>query len=332
MNREIKSTYHPELFIQSQIQDGLLFQEPSDCSSVPQNLNIFNPVEQRYDSMQFVNHEYSDSSQSGKLGYQLHTTIFIKQICSSYRSKNKISTLIFTKFNNSIFVEDFQLDTNEEFKDYEPSVDNESPENGEQPTIQASSHELNQNRFNQILLDLNHDINYSPTVFKQIKKHKEWRNKLPEKEQSRDLYRNDNLRKKTWRCLRQIIIQHTNELKQSLPARFRKEPISIHAKIKSFLRPYDLAQDYETYYTLVACILFLSMRRTYAKFIQMLPLEPEVQNMMINKAEEFKEINDNKTSRIKWSSILGHPLFGLAKSLFYKDRQSQDVFFIKALG
>ena len=198
--------------------------------------------------------------------------------------------------------------------------------------MQASSHELYQNRSSQILLDLNHDINYSSTVFKQIKEHKEWRSKMPEKEQSRDLYRNDNLRKKTWRCLRQIIIQKTNELKQSLPARFRKEPISIHAKIKSFLRPYDLAQDYETYYTLVACILFLSMRRTFTKFIQTLPLEPEVQNMMINKAEEFKEINDNKTSSIKWSSILGHPLFGLAKSLFYKDRQSQDVFFIKALG
>ena len=152
------------------------------------------------------------------------------------------------------------------------------------------------------------------------------------KEQSRDLYRNDNLCKKTWRCLRQIMTQKAYELIQSLPFRFRKEPISVHAKIKSFLRSYKVAQDYETYHTLVACILFLSMRRTYAKFIQMLPLEPKVQKMMIKKAKEFKEINNNKTSSIKWSDILTHPLFRLAKSLFYKDRQSQDVFFIKALG
>ena len=57
---------------------------------------------------------------------------------------------------------------------------------------------------------LQRDIMYSDKVNKFINKHKVWRgNMMTERAQSKDLYRTDNICKKTWRALRQIVAKKT---------------------------------------------------------------------------------------------------------------------------
>ena len=53
---------------------------------------------------------------------------------------------------------------------------------------------------------------------------------------------------------------------------------------------------------------------------------------MKNETEYFKNCNNNKTSELKWEQIFTHPILSLAKALFYRETDMQDVFFKKSLG
>ena len=166
-----------------------------------------------------------------------------------------------------------------------------------------------------------------------IEQHKQKKSKIgSRRKQSKDLYRSDNLIKKVWRSLKHIVSWKTKELVDSLPAKVRKDPFSIHAKIKHFLQSFQMAHDLRTYYTLLSCMLFLAKKRTYMDFIKKLNFEPKVYDWMVKEARKFKNLNDNKTKEIEWREIFNHPIFSLGKRLFYTEEHMQTSFFIKSLG
>ena len=53
---------------------------------------------------------------------------------------------------------------------------------------------------------------------------------------------------------------------------------------------------------------------------------------MTNEAKFFRDCNENKKKDLEWNQIFSHPIFSLAKALFYRDEEMQDVFFTKSLG
>ena len=75
--------------------------------------------------------------------------------------------------------------------------------------VEVASSESSE-EFSQNGIFLQRDIMYSDKVNKFINKHKVWRgNMMAERAQSKDLYRTDNICKKTWRALRQIVAKKT---------------------------------------------------------------------------------------------------------------------------
>ena len=179
------------------------------------------------------------------------------------------------------------------------------------------------------------DVQYSQDVHSFIdKKHKKWAQTAQKvgKMQSINLYRPDNMKKKVWRSLRHIVSDKIKQLIHSLPCKSRKDPVCVYKKINNFLQSYNEAHDEETKLTLVSCIIFLGMKKSHMKLIEKLPIKPEYIEVMREKVEKFKEMNDNKIKSVTWRDISIHPVNRLAKSLFYKSEESQNIFFKKVLG
>ena len=198
--------------------------------------------------------------------------------------------------------------------------------------VEVASSESSE-EFSQNGIFLQRDIMYSEKVNKFINKHKAWRgNMMTERAQSKDLYRMDNICKKTWRALRQIVAKKTQWLIKSIPNNLREKPNSIHDKLKSFLSTFAMTKDPCIYYTLVACMIFLGRKRNYLKIIGRIAVDKKWKDYMKNETEYFKNCNNNKTSELKWEQIFTHPILSLAKALFYRETDMQDVFFKKSLG
>ena len=186
---------------------------------------------------------------------------------------------------------------------------------------------------NQDMQKLERDVKYSKKVSDFISLHKQWRQGImANRAQSKDLYRTDNVWKKTWRALRQIVAWKTKQLLDSIPNRFRSNPIWVHAKIKSFLSSFQTAKNQETYYTLVSCMIFLARKRNYPNLIKNIAPDADWKKFMTNEAKFFRDCNENKKKDLEWNQIFSHPIFSLAKALFYRDEEMQDVFFTKSLG
>ena len=158
----------------------------------------------------------------------------------------------------------------------------------------VESQDANDEKVNEIKLNLN--IPYSRTVYEFISEHKKWkRHIMAGRKQSKDLYRTDNLCKKTWRALRQIVAKKTKNLINSLPARLRTDSVSVHAKIKRYLCSFELAHDLRTYYTLLSCMVFLAMKRSYTKIIKTPCFSTDVVKFMTKQVKAFQSFNENKT-------------------------------------
>ena len=55
-------------------------------------------------------------------------------------------------------------------------------------------------------IKLRKSIPYTKDAYDYIEEHRQWREEMmANRKQSEDLYRNDNLKKKTWRALKQIV-------------------------------------------------------------------------------------------------------------------------------
>ena len=174
---------------------------------------------------------------------------------------------------------------------------------------------------------------YSDKVNKFINKHKAWRSSMmTERAQSKDLYRADNICKKTWRALRQIVAFKTKKLFDSIPNKLRTNPNAIHKKLKGFLSTFTMTEDPYIYFSILACMIFLGRKRNYKSIIGRIAVDKKWKDYMKNETEYFKNCNYNKTSELKWEQILTHPILSLAKALFYRETDMQDVFFKKSLG
>ena len=83
--------------------------------------------------------------------------------------------------------------------------------------------------------------------------HKQWRdNIMTGRTQSKDLYRADNIRKKTWRALRQIVAFKAQQLIKSIANRNRRNPKRIYEKLNTFLSSFSMCEDPKIYYTLLS--------------------------------------------------------------------------------
>ena len=233
-----------------------------------------------------------------------------------------------------MFLEESKIEELREFNLIENSEENQSLSfYSTEKVYEESVENQDANDIKVKQIKLANNIPYSRAVYEFISQHKQWKiDKMANRNQSKDLYRNDNMCKKTWRALRQIIFQKTKMLITSLPVNLRNDPVCVHAKIKSYLWSFEQARDYRTYYTLLPCMLFLAMKRSYAKFIKTLCFDSEIMKFMAKQVKTFKSFNENKTGGIQWRDILCHPVFSLAKDLFYKEEEMQNIFFIKTLG
>ena len=63
---------------------------------------------------------------------------------------------------------------------------------------------------------------------------------MVDRDQSRNLYRSDNIRKKTWRALRQIITSKAQQLIKLIPNQMRKDPVLIYEKFDTFLSSFKM--------------------------------------------------------------------------------------------
>ena len=185
-------------------------------------------------------------------------------------------------------------------------------------------------------IKLQYNIPYSNNIQKYIKKHKrriqEYLEERKQKKQSKNLYRNDNLCKKTWRSLRLLVTLKAKELIKSPTGKSQEDIDSFEDKIKSFLKPFEMASDKRTYYTLLACMIFLAIKQNHIKIIKKLKFEPKIHEFMTQQAKKFKTINNNKTKGVEWIEIYTHPVFALGKTLLYSDYKMQDAFFKKLFG
>ena len=197
----------------------------------------------------------------------------------------------------------------------------------EDPTSQSNK-DCSQNR-----LYIERDIKYSKKVYEFISKHKYWRQSMmAERAQSEDLYRSDNVCKKTWRALRQVVAFKAKQLIDSIPNKSKGDPNLIHEKLTGFLSAFSTTEDPYIYYTLLSCMIFLARKRNYMSILKKITKDKKWIKYMKDQTEYLRNCNENKTRDIEWEQILSHPIFSLAKALFYKERECQDVFFKKSLG
>ena len=199
--------------------------------------------------------------------------------------------------------------------------------------IQESVVDENSNASKIKSIKLSKSIPYTKDAYDYIEEHRQWREEMmANRKQSEDLYRNDNLKKKTWRALKQIVAWKTKQLIEALPAKQRRDPVHVVEAIKNYLLKFEMSHDKNTYNTLLSCMLFMYMKRSYATFFKKLSLgAKEIKNMM-KMAKTFKSMNKNKTSKVEWRFILYHPIFCLGKSLFYQEEEMRSAFFKKILG
>ena len=163
--------------------------------------------------------------------------------------------------------------------------------------------------------------------------HQQWREDImAERTQSKDLYRSDNIRKKTWRALRQIVTFKTQQLIKSIPHKLRKDPTCIYEKFDAFLSSFKMCEDQKTYYTLLSCMIFLAKKKSYNLLIKQIESDTYWQKYMMKESKYLRGCNENKKKDLEWRQIFAHPILRLAKTLLYKEEDMQDVFFIKALG
>ena len=127
--------------------------------------------------------------------------------------------------------------------------------------------------------------------------------------------------------MKHIVTLKAKELIKPSTDKSQEDSEPFQDKIKSFLKPFEMASDKRTYYTLLVCMIFLAIKHNHMKIIKGLKFEPKIEEFMIQQAKKFKTINDNKTKGIGWEEIYSHPVFGLGKTLFYADQTIQDIFF-----
>ena len=73
-------------------------------------------------------------------------------------------------------------------------------------TIQESRPNKNSDASKIKSIKLRKSIPYTKDAYDYIEEHRQWRKEMmANRKQSEDLYRNDNLKKKTWRALKQIV-------------------------------------------------------------------------------------------------------------------------------
>ena len=155
---------------------------------------------------------------------------------------------------------------------------------------------------------------------------------MKNRDQSKDLYRSDNIRKKTWRALRQIVTFKAQQLIKSIPNKERKDPAYIFDKIHKFLLSFKICEDPKTYYTLLSCMIFLAKKKSYNSMIKRVAPNANWQAFMMKESKHLKDCNENKKKDLEWKEIFSHPILRLAKTLLYREEEMQNVFFIKALG
>ena len=155
---------------------------------------------------------------------------------------------------------------------------------------------------------------------------------MVDRAQSKDLYRSDNIKKKTWRALRQIVTFKAQQLVKSIPNRMRKNPACICEKFNNFLSSFKICEDQKTYYTLLSCMIFLAKKKSYNSLIKHVAPDSYWKDYMMKESKYLRGCNENKKKDLEWKEIFGHPILRLAKTLLYKEEEMQDVFFIKALG
>ena len=233
---------------------------------------------------------------------------------------------------NSIFI---GQDHNEDIQDHQAqeckSESKQSTESGEIRVGQYKSDD--EIKYDKDLINLNADLKYSKAVQSFIKKHKRWRQGIMKnRDQSKDLYRSDNIRKKTWRALRQIVTFKAKQLIKSIPNRMRKDSKCIFDKLHNFVSSFKMCEDPKTYYTLMSCMIFLGKKKSYNSMIKRVAPDAHWQEFMINESKHLRDCNENKKKDLEWKEIFSHPILRLAKTLLYREEEMQDVFFIKALG
>ena len=137
---------------------------------------------------------------------------------------------------------------------------------------------------------------------------------------------------KTWRALRNVIVYKIKELIKQIKYKFRKDPVSIQAKFKTFISDFEMSKDPKIHYKLLSCMIFLARRKSYKSIIKVVAPNQEWLDFMLKEAKFMRDCNDNKTKDLTWNEIFAHPILSLAKTLFYQEQELQDRFFIKSLG
>ena len=188
-------------------------------------------------------------------------------------------------------------------------------------------------KYNTDVWNLEKDIKYSQKVQSFIEMHKLWReNIMTDRAQSKDLYRTDNIRKKTWRALRQIVTFKAQQLIKSLPNKHRRNPKYIYEKLNTFLSSFSMCEDPKIYYTLLSCMIFLGKKKSYNSIIRRIAPDAYWKEYMMKESKFLRGCNENKKKELKWKQIFTHPILCLAKTLLFREEAMQDKFFIKALG
>ena len=93
-----------------------------------------------------------------------------------------------------------------------------------------------------------------------------------------------------------------------------------------------MSKDPKIYYKLLSCMIFLAKKRSYEPIIKVIAPDKKWLDYMLEEVKFLKDYNENNNEDIPKPLIFDHPILSLAKTLFYQEKELQDVFFMKSVG
>ena len=132
--------------------------------------------------------------------------------------------------------------------------------------------------------------------------------------------------------MRQIISFKAKKLIEQIRYSDRKDPKLIHSKFKSLISNFEMSKDPKIYCKLLSCMIFLSKKRSYEPIIKAIAPDEKWLEYMLEEVKFLKDYNESNDDDLPKMQIFDHPILSLAKTLFYREKELQDVFFMKSLG